>query len=99
MGLTAYAQEEKAKREAWYEMGKLRKRIAELEKGRAVRDLRQQAKGLADFFNKVEPYIGVAKPPKYVVTRYSVVQAIEQLNKQADELEQELANEKTRQRT
>ena len=31
MGLTAYAQEEKAKREAWYEMGKLRKRIAELE--------------------------------------------------------------------
>ena len=31
MGLTAYAQEEKAKREAWYEIGELRKRIAELE--------------------------------------------------------------------
>ena len=31
MALTAYAQEEKAKREAWYEIGELRKRIAELE--------------------------------------------------------------------
>ena len=31
MGLTAYAQEEKAKREAWYEIWELRKRIAELE--------------------------------------------------------------------
>ena len=31
MGLTAYAQEEKAKREAWHEIGELRKRIAELE--------------------------------------------------------------------
>ena len=36
MGLTAYAQEEKAKREAWHEMGKLRKRIAELEKALAT---------------------------------------------------------------
>jgi hypothetical protein len=46
MGLTAYAQEEKAKREAWYEIGELRKRIAEIEKERAVRDLEQQAKGV-----------------------------------------------------
>lgn len=31
MGLTAYAQEEKAKREAWRENSELRGRIAELE--------------------------------------------------------------------
>ena len=31
MGLTAYAQEEKAKREAWREMSELRKHIAGLE--------------------------------------------------------------------
>jgi hypothetical protein len=32
MSLTAWAQEEKAKREAWYENDRLKKRIAELEK-------------------------------------------------------------------
>jgi hypothetical protein len=37
MGLTAWAQEEKAKREAWYENDRLKKRIAELEASR--RDL------------------------------------------------------------
>ena len=46
MGLTAYAQEEKAKREAWREMSELRKRITELEEERDVRDLEQQAKGV-----------------------------------------------------
>ena len=78
MGLTAYAQEEKAKREAWREISELRKHIAELEKERAVRDLRQQA-------------IGVSKAAKYLSTdNYDEYQDFTKwLNEEADELEQE----------
>ena len=66
MGLTAYAQEEKAKREAWREMSELRKHIAELEKEKAIgvyhftveeykaHNLEQQAKGLTDYAKEQE---------------------------------------------
>ena len=60
MGLTAHAQEEKAKREAWREMSELRKHIAELEEEKlhmqiSMTCVRELINVISAFVENIEP--------------------------------------------
>ena len=51
MAMTAWAEQKHINIEARKEIGKLKKRITELEANQPKRDLEQQAKGVSDFYN------------------------------------------------
>ena len=57
-------------------------KITELEKGRDIRDLEQQAKGVEDFFKSHEPRISMGKSAIWEVDDVLVDEAIKALKEQ-----------------
>jgi len=85
MAMTAWAEQKHINIEARKEIGKLKKRITELEANQAKRDLEQQAKGVSDFYN--DYFNNAFISPILVIIKNDLQARFKELRKQAQELD------------